>query len=235
MIIIDFSFRSLDEYRKAGKEARPKRPQKCPGCGNTKCLWKHSAYYRKTTDGDETVDVRIGRFRCRYCHLVLSCIFSFLIPYRRHTTRVIAASVEEYAVTPLQIPQVASYRKIAGNRGCSRMAVFRWTDLLASRAELLHYQIQKEYILRGQDWRTLLQVGERRTLTNAALAHSAKKRNLLESLYLLAAISSLFLSTATDVFERLHTYFLKASEVMQLIFAGREIDCRNQQSLGHLN
>ena len=68
-----------------------------------------------------------------------------------------------------------SYRKIADNVGCTRMSVFRWVRLLATRAHDLRCQMQKEFMLAGGAWQTLSAVPEEGKSPSAGRAKSTEK------------------------------------------------------------
>jgi len=152
MIIMVFIFKTLEEFRTFGKDYEVPRPSTCPdpACGRCDCFWKQTAYSRDVLDNDEVVvRLRIQRFKCRYCDLVVSCLFSFLVPYRRYSAQVVAGTAETYVTAPVGVP-LKSYRNIAENKGCGRMSVFRWTEILAKKASGLQCQLQKEFMLRAR-------------------------------------------------------------------------------------
>ena len=235
MIIISFLFGSLAEYLEKGKESEVSRPERCPipSCGRQGCFWKHTAYQRHVQDGDGSVRIRIQRFMCRYCGLVVSCLFSFLVPYRRYSARVVAESIEVYATAPATMP-LESYRKTAGDRDCTRMTVFRWVELLGAKSQALHGQVQKEFMLSGRPWQLLSSVKEHATSPSAGRAKSAGKEERLNRLLRLVEISKVFLGCAACALEELQAHFLKNIESRQLILTGRKITNRAQQRMGRL-
>jgi hypothetical protein len=175
MILIDHGFSSLEEYRRRGMKFEVLRPGVCPGCKRQNCFWKHGNYLRQASDGDDFVEIRIQRFICRYadCRLIVSCLFSFLVPYRRYTAGCVAQAIEEYVEDKEAVEVRRSYRRIADERGSSRMSVFRWTDLLSGRAKMLQYQIQKEHMMRGGSHEDCFQGMICSGSANAKFAHSA--------------------------------------------------------------
>lgn len=235
MIIISFVFRSLAEYLVKGKELEVVRPDTCPkpSCRRKDCFWKHTAYSRQVQDGDEPVSIKIQRFKCRYCDLVVSCLFSFLVPYRRHSARVVADSIETYATAPATAP-LESYRKLADDRGCTRMSVFRWTDFLGTKSRDLLCQVQKEFMLCGRPWQMLSSVPEHPTSPSSSRAKSQEKKEKLNGLFGLVEIAKAFIGSAEYVLEELHAHFLKNIESRQLILTGRKIPNQDQQSMGRL-
>jgi Domain of unknown function (DUF6431) len=236
MILVDHSFSSLEDYRQRSMKFEVSRPEVCQGCTRQDCFWKHGSYLRHASDGDECVDVRIQRFICRYadCRLIVSCLFSFLVPYRRYTAGLVGQAIEEYVEEGEPVEARKSYRRIADERGGSRMSVFRWTDLLSRRAKMLQYQIQKEHIMRGGSHQDGFQGKICSGRTNAKMAFSVEKRERLESLSLAIAMARQFLLVVTFALAELHAYFLKMSESRQLIFCGRAIKQQTHHKAGRV-
>lgn len=233
MIIIVFAFKCLAEYVSEGKDYEVSRPTVCPGeqCGQRNCFWKHTGYSRDVLGNDEPVSVRIERFRCKFCRLVVSCLFSFLVPYRRYSAAVVGNSAEVYATAPAAEP-LESYRRIAENQNCSRMAVFRWTKFLGENAKRLQGQVQKEFMLTGGAWEQLSAIPEGGKCPSIGRTKSVAKASLLNDLFGLIEISKIFLSATESVLEKLHTQFLKNIESRQQILSGRKNIDRAQQSWG---
>jgi transposase-like protein len=235
MIIIVFAFKSLAEYLSKGNGYEVERPDRCPrpSCRRQHCFWKHTAYNRRACDGNEPVLLRIQRFRCRFCHLVVSCLFSFLTAWRRHTARIIAGTIETYAAAPPTVP-LESYRKVARDHGCARMSVWRWTNLLGKKSQALQCQTQKEFMLAGRSWEILAAVPEKSVSSSSFRARSTKKEEQLNALLLLIEVSKVFFGYSTSALEELHAYFLKNIESRQLILTGRKIEQLAQHSMGRL-
>lgn len=231
MIIIYSPFQALAEYLDASDKTEVSRPDKCAGCGQPDCFWKHTGYSRWAQDGEEEpVLVFIQRFFCKYCSLAVSCLFSFLSPYRRHSKRIVSESIETYVTAPTTVP-LESYRKIAQDRNCSRMSVWRWVNSVGKKSLGLHAQVQKEYILSGQPWEMLSEVPEQGSSPSSSRAKSMTKMLQLNQLFLLIEILKLFFGSTTCVLEKLHTHFLNNVESKQLILTGRKIENPAQQSM----
>lgn len=235
MMIIVSAFTCLADYRVNGKDYKTPRPAVCPSerCQQSDCFWKHTGFNRDVLDLDEPVTVRIERFRCKFCGLVVSCLFSFLVPYRRYSAEVVAAGAEDYATEPAAKP-LGSYRRIAENLNCSRMAVFRWTGFLGRKAKRLQGQVQKEFILAGGGWEELAAIAEGGTSPSIARAKSAEKRSQLNDLVRLVELSKVMLAAAESVLFKLHAQFLKNIESRELILSGRRNVVWSQQSWGRL-
>jgi len=235
MIIIVFAFKSLAEYLNRNVNYEVERPDSCPrrSCRRRHFFWKHTGYTRHAHDGGEPELLRIQRFRCRYCHLVVSCLFSFLVSYRRYSAQIVAICTEIYATAPAIAP-LESYRKIAGDQGCSRMSLWRWVKLLGKRSQDLQCQVQKEFMLSGLPWQKLSTVPEKAMSPSSCRAKSANKQEQLNGLFLLIEISKVFLGSVAVALEQLHAHFLKNIESRQLILTGRKIDGPTQHSMGRL-
>lgn len=235
MIIISFLFRSWAEYVENGKGLEVERPSRCPRetCNRKDCFWRHTAYHRQVKEGDESVSVRIQRFMCRYCGLVISCLFSFLVPYRQHSARIIAESVETYVTAPATVP-LESYRKVAGDRELSRMTLFRWVAMLAVKSKGLHGQVQKEFMLSGRPWQMLSSKPGQSTSPSAGRAKTAEKGERLNDLFRLIEVSKIFIGSVACALDGLHAHFLKNVESRQLILSGCKITHRAQQSMGRV-
>jgi hypothetical protein len=234
MMIVSFLFKSLDDYRKS-TQREVLRPDRCPSprCRRRNCFWRHTGYDRRVKDGGESVIVRIQRFRCKFCHLVISCLFSFLVAYRCYSAREVASSIENYT-TAEETVALESYRKIAFEQGLSRMSVWRWTNLLGIRSQSLHGQVQKEFMLCGGSWQMLAVVPEDSVSPSSRRAKSVVKEKQLNGLFGLIAISKVFFELAACALEQLHAYFLNKSESRQLILTGRLLAKFAQQRMGRL-
>lgn len=235
MIIIVFAFKCLADYLLNGKNYEVPRPQVCPSerCGLSDCFWKHTGYTRAVLDMEEPVTMKVQRFRCKFCGLVVSCLFSFLVSYRRYSAAVVGAGAEVYATAPVAKP-LASYRRIAENLNCSRMAVFSWVGFLGEKAKRLQLQVQKEFVLAGGGWEQLSAIGEGGESPSMVRARSVEKASWLNDLFRLIEISKLFLGARERVLEKLHAQFLKNIESRQLILTGRKNVDQSQQSWGRL-
>jgi hypothetical protein len=220
MMIHVSGLNSLSEHEAAGGKYEVERPRICPSCGKSDCFWKHSTYSRTACEGELTAKVKIQRFICKYCSLVISCLFSFLIAYRRYTASLVGQCIEAYGA------QANSYRKVAENK-CGdmgfRSSVYRWTKLLSVRAGRLLLLVQKECILMGRRWEELATVSEQRDCPNGWKAKSEKKGHQLNELAQLIDMSGLLVLCDKSILENLHAHFLKMVESPQLIFSGREI------------
>jgi hypothetical protein len=220
MIIHVSDFNSLGDYIAAGSKHEVERPKDCASCGNSACFWKHSTYNRIACEGELTAEVKVQRFICKYCSLVISCLFNFLVAYRRYTASLIGQCIEAYGAKP------NSYREVAGNL-CGdigvRSSIFRWTNLLSAKASQLLLLVQKECILSGRSWQELAAVTEQVDCPNKWKAKSEEKGEQLNKLAQLIDMSQLLVA---DGLEKLHAHFLKKVESPQLIFSGSKIKIR---------
>jgi hypothetical protein len=213
MIIMVFAFKCIADFLLNGKDYEVSRPTVCLSalCGRSNCFWKHTGYIRNVLDNEEPVSVAVPRFRCKFCGLVISCLFSFLVPYRRFSAEVVGGSAEAYAAGSVA-SALLSYRKIAENLNCSRMAVFRWTEFLGKKAGKLRGQVQKEFMLAGGTWEELSAIPEDGRSPSSGKAKSEEKETLLNELFGLVEISKIFIGSTQRILEKLHTHFLRNIE-----------------------
>ena len=93
-MILDPTVGTLSEYLRLKKKQLsknkhrllvPERPRMCPECGREECFWVKGYYFRWVVEADLEEVLPIPRYVCRYCRLVVSVLFSFLVPYRQFT------------------------------------------------------------------------------------------------------------------------------------------------------
>jgi hypothetical protein len=74
------------------------KPTVCPQahCRAKSTFSRHGAYIRQAIEGMICFLLLIYRFRCRQCGKTVSRPYSFLIPYKRFTTKVIGAALDSY-------------------------------------------------------------------------------------------------------------------------------------------
>lgn len=75
-------------------------PEQCPkpACRPAP-LRRNGCYLRQVIEGTVWILVRICRFRCGRCGKTVSCPYSFLVPHRRFTARLICQSIVKYGRT----------------------------------------------------------------------------------------------------------------------------------------
>lgn len=226
---------SLAEYVERKGEVEVERPVRCPDkrCRRSDCFWKHTGYERKAREGDLVDTVYIQRFLCKYCGLVISCLFDFLVPYLIFTARMVAEAARRYASDGK-----ASYRRLSEQLGGieedrdggvlrpSHNQIFLWLRQLALRAGTLLVPVQ------GFAVRTNVALMSERHLTcpNRWKAFTKEKRVALDDLLRLFVQSALCCGTsAMAPGEWLHCFFLQSTSIRQAIFAGREVELLAQQ------
>lgn len=216
-------------------EVEVERPVRCPGkrCRRTDCFWKHTGYERKAREGDLVETVYIQRFLCKYCGLVISCLFDFLVPYLIFTARMVAEAVRRYASDGK-----ASYRRLSEELGGieegrdggvlrpSHNQIFLWVKQAALRSGTLLVAVQG-YAVRTN----VVLMSERHLMCpNRWKAFTREKRVALDDLLRLFVQGVLCCGTsAMEVGEWLHCFFLQSAPIRQAIFAGREVELLAQQ------
>ena len=110
MIVYAKGISSLKEYEKdkARQEASP--PAECPRCRLADVFWRHGSYLRQVREWAEKAAVKIYRYICKECSLTLSCLYGFVVAYRRCSAKMVTEATEGYATEP------ASYRELAWSK-----------------------------------------------------------------------------------------------------------------------
>jgi hypothetical protein len=160
-------------------------PARCPKeeCQFEGRLRRNGSYTRQVIEGMVHLLVVIFRFRCRLCGSTVSCPYSFLVPYRRFTGRLICQGIERYGDKPTSYRETSAdlsvYEEkeeeestvddapaqckvqpedaVGGKEGfCPvRATVFSWVDFLCKRIEKVLQQVEKELVLQGFDMKKL--------------------------------------------------------------------------------
>jgi len=227
MIIPCTTFGSLEEYLSFGDAAKPQKPLKCPRCGRRGTFQWHGSYWRKALEGQREAEIKIWRCRCQLCRLVVSLLYTFLLPYRRFTVRTVAAGVEGYICEP------GTYRLWAYEIFClpperdgdhavnadmsvtpHYSQVYRWVKGMATHGEWLLHQVQKELMLLGRI------VANSMECPNASRALTVEKRNALNSLCTVLGFGRSIVPNLEEVARGLHAYFLSSAETQFLFLIG---------------
>jgi hypothetical protein len=226
---------SLAEYIKVKAEVRAERPVRCPGkgCRRSNCFWKHTGYERKAREGDLVETVYIQRFLCKYCGLVISCLFDFLVPYLIFTAKMVAEAARCYASDGR-----VSYRQLSEKLGGiegdrdggilrpSHNQIFLWVKQVALRSRALLVAVQR-FVVRAN---VALMSEQHLICPNRWKAFTKEKRAALDDLLRLFVQSALCCGTSSMApGEWLHCFFLQSASIRQAIFAGREVELLAQQ------
>lgn len=210
------SLANLLELGRSGLLKKPERPKSCRSCGEEECYWAHGSYLRHLEEGEIAADIRIPRWKCKWCGGTVSIAPWFVVRGRRYTVKVIAAGVEAYATEP------TTYRREVvklGEAGPSPVQLFQWVKLLVERAGGFLLDVQAMCISAGEEPEGLLDA-ERAVCPNAEKAITAGKPEKLNALAkVLAFARVLFKDGQEFVLERLVLRFLR--EVQRQIFASQ--------------
>jgi hypothetical protein len=206
-------------------------------CQLEKRLRRNGSYMRLVFEGLRLLIVLIYRFRCGLCGRTVSRPYSFLVPYRRFTAKLICQGIEMYAgaeetsyrevSTELSVfePELDSESEPApapqeatGKEGfCpARSTVFSWVDRFCKRTAMLLQQIEKELVLRNIDlnhWPIERQFRNQNSW-KAGLGrykHQKDKPVQLNKLSYWLALAKRLLG-AGQTMENLRTYFLRSAE-----------------------
>lgn len=222
---------SLSEYLNLSEPPQVERPAQCPkGC--CRPMWNHTGYERTAEDknGSRGV-VKIPRFRCGLCGLIVSCLFDFLVPYVIYTVAAIAAWVAAYT------EELTTYDRVAWDVGAPetpRPTIFRRIAGCVNRAKEVADELQSECMLAGAE------KAESHTLAvvcpNSWKAWSAKKRANLDRVAALLVRARFVMRqppvTGAEILGVLHGYFMTTAEELTTIFFRRkDMTLSNQQSM----
>jgi hypothetical protein len=232
LIIPVFGLNSIEEYLQHSEEVDKKvRPHFCPRCKRKSSFWRHGKYSRKVQTERASFEIRINRFKCRDCGLVVSCVYSFLIPYAHYSLKTVATAVEnflEFGGTYSQ--QAAELSDLAADKQFKPSAtqIFKWVALLVSRSEQLHFQLQKEQLMRNANanFDSLPAL----TQPTKVSTRSAAKGARLKWLKSFSQNLSLFFGGCQLVFEVAHAFFFCKVESLQAFFCARALRLPTPQS-----
>ena len=158
----------------------------CPreACAGKGQLRGNGSYTRWVVEGLNTVQVLIYRFRCRLCGKTVSRPYSFLVPFRRFTGKLICRGIELYGA---EENEETSYRDVCADLSIfvdeadedlqravrprrttveaakngkdgfcpARSTVFSWVDFVCKRTGKGMQQFEKEVVLRNGNVKTL--------------------------------------------------------------------------------
>lgn len=230
---------SLADYVARGGEVTADRPSRCenPACGQVNGFWRHTGYKRRAQEGELSVVLTIERFLCKYCGLVVSCLFDFLIPYVVFTARLVGNAVQEYGCEP------TSYRNLSGNSASlssgedgaagprpSHVQIFRWVRRVAVQSHVLLMYVQKFAVQAELEMSST----ELLACPNGWKAFTQQKRHELDDLLRLLVESSRcsgggLVSPVTWM----HRYFLQSRSFGRAILSGRDLRLSTQQRAKH--
>lgn len=226
---------SLAEYIEKKAAIEVKRPERCPEkrCRQSNCFWKHTGYERKAREGDLVDTVYVQRFLCKYCGVVVSCLFDFLVPYLIFTARMVAEAARGYSSDGK-----TSYRKLSEKLGGveegrdggvlrpSYNQIFLWVKNVAFKSRVVLLAVQR-FAVRAN---VLLASERHLACPNRWKAFTREKRRALDDLLRLFVQSALCCGTSgMSAGEWLHCFFLQSMPTGQAVFTGREAKLLAQQ------
>lgn len=220
------------------------RPEGCPQafCGSDGVLRRNGSYTRQVIEGLRFLIVLIYRFRCGQCGKTVSCPYSFLVPYRRFTAKLICLGVEQYggdeettyqdisvdlsvydraaegtAEPPAKPANKEKWMNMKDGLCPARSTVFSWVDFVCKRILKTVQQVEKESVLRSLNLKEL-PVESQCQNKNAWKAgakrypHQKEKPEELDKLTYGLAAASSLIGGGQGRMERLRAYFLQAAE-----------------------
>jgi len=253
-MLLDWSITSLNEYqrrkdeqlkaehregslRQSHKLLVPERPAVCPECKAEKSFWSKGYYFRWAVDAESEVVLPVPRYMCRFCHLVLSVLFAFLVPYRQFTTDTIGRGVRDYVEDEVSYRHEASL--IAGDddkrdeQRPNHSQLWRWVDDFSRKsAKRLSVVVQRACVAAGKEAR-LVEVSHSVLCLNALRAHSIEKAQQLITASKLLAMAGVLLEPRQNSVKALQAYFVFFVQSPSSILTGRGVRLITPQSSQH--
>jgi hypothetical protein len=252
-MILDSTIQSAAEYLKLKKQQQqqgtsnenglkkkhtylvPERPTMCPDCQAKNSFWVKAYYFRWFVEGDIEDVLPVPRYICRWCHLVISILFAFLVPYRQFTKQVIAEGVEQYILIE------TTYRKSAGmicgdddsNQRPDHSQVWRWVNIFAGRAAWKLNLVLQRLCVRAGKTEHLAGV-HNNVCPNMLKAQSLEKVRKLNSGTRLLALAKLLFELEDNFVATLQTYFVNFVHPPLSMLTGRGVKLCTPHSLQHM-
>lgn len=229
--IHDQRFFSLRQYERSGSPEL-ERPGRCPECGSEDCFWKNGFYMRQACEGELASSVKVPRFKCRFCQLVVSLLLGFLLPYRRYSSKTVAGAIGEY------LRESTTYRKTARELSAEKhelpqpspSRVFEWVDDFTRYGkETLGLRTNRACVRE----RIEKCLGKTAECPNSRKAHSkdkARRLNLTATILEEASV----LVRSTHLVRRLRAYFLKSVDQTFDILSGHHARLSLSQNSEHV-
>lgn len=210
-------------------------PGSCPqeNCQAKEVLHRHGSYCRQIIEGLMCFLLLIYRFRCRHCGKTVSRPYSFLIPYKRFTSQLVAKAIETYGSLETTYQEVSvelSVYEPEGTEstvepegvvhdGCcpARSTVFAWVDFASKRITNWLQWIIRELVRCGQTAAIPPESG----VSNPNAYKAGKderywqqkfKPKELNNLAYALSTGSLLLHCEMDIVQSLREYFCGSSE-----------------------
>jgi hypothetical protein len=232
MRIHDCRILSLKEYVEL-EEPEAERPAACPGCGSSDCFWRNGGYWREVQEKELIRPVRVPRFMCRFCRLVVSVLLGFLVPYRRYSGPVVAEGVEAYLSRPTTYRELAA--EVTQEDGDepprpSHSRIFQWLDEFSRTAkESLGVRLNRACVREGKE----RGLGYSVECPNALKAHSIDKARRLNVAATVKQEGTVMIGQSR-VLELLRAYFLEVFQNPFDIFRGRRLSLSASQNPEHV-
>lgn len=220
-----------DFWKRMGKILRAARPDEpCWSCKALECYWRHGGYTRWLEEAGKICEVAVERFKCKFCGETVSVFPCFAVSHCRYTLPEMADGVEGYATTETtykeELKRMGAVEQLTDKLpGPSLSQLWRWTDRLSERAELLLQEVQRLCVLRGVDDEEL-EKADSACCPNAWKARIPGKDTQLDALSKVVAQGNLLRGRGegSSALEHLGMLFLRPVEGMQRFFA-KQIRC----------
>lgn len=224
-----FCFLSFQEYIDKRGLAELDKPKKCLNqlCLKQDGFWKHGSYERKAFEEENEQIIKVQRFICKYCRKTVSCLYVFLVPYRRFTAREIAGRIQKYLQTRNSYRDLAGILEPADSNNELLMpghtTVWRWIgQFVHLAANNLFLQIQRLLVMAANQVSNLEESGQIQCPNGEKAKSTEKQEHLNIGTRLLKYGETLF-GDQEHLVSRFYTRFLINAEKFLAILSGRHV------------
>lgn len=223
---------TLADYLNCKDVPQVERPERCPkGCHRP--MWNHTGYERAAEDqGGNRGVVKIWRFRCGLCGLIVSCLYDFLVPYVIYTVECIAAWVGVYSEEDITYDEMP-WRMEAPET--PRSTIFRHVARSIEQTKRVADEVQAEAMLAGNEQAEVATPDV--VCPNSWKAWTAAKTANLDRMATLLMRARLLMMrqpawTGAAILASVHRYFMTtAEELAEIFFQRKGLTLSNHQSM----
>lgn len=211
----------------------PERPAQCPECQGVGGFWIKGYYFRWAVEEGLEEVIAVPRYICRWCKLVVSILFAFLVPCRQLTLQAMSEGIQDYLDKTTTYEEKAA--EIARDAEMQRPApsqVYRWVRLFAVKAaNNLALRLQRCCLTAGKE-------KQLNGLSDAVCPNSGKAKSVEKAMALnrgkqVLGLADVFLQRRVNTVCALQTHFSAFVKSPWSILTGRTIRLITPQRLEH--
>ncbi|MCI0558185.1 MAG: hypothetical protein MN733_06795 [Nitrososphaera sp.] len=163
--------------------------------------------------------VKVPRFKCRVCKLVVSLLLGFLLPYKHYSIKIVCDATGNYHNKPTTYGKTAAESSALDQHELPRPAasrVFEWVDDFSKHAkETIGLRINRACVREGKE----KSLGKEVECPNSEKAYTLEKAQRL-NLSATVVQEALALVKSSHLLRRLRAYLLENVEDSFDIFCG---------------